>query len=143
MALPPFRRPSVPIAWLLSLVLTPASVLAQDVAAPAHLVVVDGNATLEQEFASEPATSGLPLVPGDRLRTAAGRAEVLFPDGSILDVDEYTVVDLQANTLVRVAAGRVLLTVAGTNNPGAALVYEVDTAIASARSNGPGEYRIA
>ena len=30
------------------------------------------------------------MLPGDRLRTSAGRAEILFPDGSALAIDEYT-----------------------------------------------------
>jgi len=115
---------------------------AQD-AAPAHIAVVDGNATLDTERGSEPAVIGLPLIPGDRLRTTGGRIEVLFPDGSVLDIDEYTTVDLRSDTLLRLAGGRLLLTVAGANDPANALPYQVDTPVASARNEGPGEYRMA
>ena len=59
--------------------------------APAHVAFVDGLASLEREAQTDQAAAGTPLVPGDRLRTDNGRVEVLFPDGSALDVDEYLV----------------------------------------------------
>src|SRR5437667_2563699 len=55
--------------------------------APAHLAFVEGDALLDREDRTEAATGSVPFVPGDRLRTQAGRAEVLFPDGSALEVD--------------------------------------------------------
>src|SRR5688572_19473180 len=88
---------------------------AQNTTAPAHLAFVDGSATLEREGQSEPADAGMPLVAGDRLRTTRGRVEVLFPDGTALEVDEYASIELQAPTLLRLTAGRVLLIVAGVN----------------------------
>src|SRR3954463_13215971 len=69
--------------------------------APAHLSAVDGTATLERENTSEAAAAGVPFMPGDRISTDGGRVEVLFPDGSTLAVDEYSAVDLQADTLLR------------------------------------------
>src|SRR5438477_9625713 len=59
-------------------------------APPPHISIVNGSVTLDREDMSEPATAGVPLVPGDRLRTERGRAELLFPDGSAVDMDEYT-----------------------------------------------------
>jgi hypothetical protein len=111
--------------------------------APAHLAYVDGAASLDREGTIEPAGSGVPFVPGDRLRTDAGRVEVLFPDGSILDVDQFTSVDILSQTLLRVGDGRVLLTVAGAGNPAAAVRFQVDTPTASVVTDGPGEYRVA
>jgi hypothetical protein len=111
--------------------------------APAHVALVDGLASLEREAQAEPASAGTPLVPGDRLRTDSGRVEVLFPDGSALDVDDYSSVDLQSPTLLRVTTGRVKLTVAGANNPSGAIRYQIDTPVASAMTDGPGEFRVA
>jgi hypothetical protein len=69
--------------------------------------------------------------------------QVLFPDGSALDVDDSTSVDLQSPTLLRVTAGRVKLTVAGANNPSGAIRYQIDTPVASAMTDGAGEFRVA
>lgn len=119
-------------------------VYAQDAAqAPAHLAIVDGRATLEREGEIEDAAGGVPFVTGDRLRTEAGRVEIIFPDGSSLDVDEFTSIDLLSPTLVRMAAGRVLLRVAGADNPSEAVRYQIDTAVASVVTDGPGEFRVA
>ena len=46
--------------------------------APAHLAYIEGEVSLEREGQTEAATSSLPLIPGDRLRTTQGRAEILF-----------------------------------------------------------------
>jgi hypothetical protein len=116
---------------------------AQNTTAPAHLAFVDGSATLEREGQSEAADSGMPLVAGDRLRTTLGRVEVLFPDGTALEVDEFASIELQAPTLLRLTAGRVLLIVAGVNDPANAIRYQIDTPEASALTDGPGEYRVA
>ena len=110
---------------------------------PAHLAYVDGTATLERDGQVETAVSGMPFVPGDRLQTTRGRVEVLFPDGSSLAVDEFTTVELQDRALMRMPAGRVLLTVAGVNDPGNAVRYQIDTPPAAATTDGPGEYRVA
>jgi hypothetical protein len=117
--------------------------VAQATAAPPHLAFVDGSATLEREGQAETAVSGMPFVPGDRLQTTRGRIEILFADGSTLAVDEFTVIELQDLTIVRLTAGRLLLTVAGVNDPAAAQRYQIDTPAASASTDGPGEYRIA
>lgn len=136
-------RCSCAIAAFLSCALT-ASVQAQDIeVTPAHVSVVDGRASLLRDGQLEQLGTGMPFVPGDQLRTEAGRAEILFPDGSALDVDEFTSVDLMSPTLMRVTAGRVLLVVFGAANPSAAVRYQIDTPSASAATDGPGEYRVA
>lgn len=119
---------------------------AQDAAtteAPPHVAVVDGTATLDREDGVEPATPGMPLVPGDRLRTESGRVEILFPDASALAVDEYSIIDLQAPALVRVTGGRVILVVAGAARPESAGRFQIDTPAASINTYGPGEYRVS
>ena len=111
--------------------------------APPYLAVVDGAATVDREDVTEPAPSGAPLVPGDRVRTERGRVEVLFPDGSALAVDEYSSIELQASALLRVMSGRVILVVAGRDDPESAARFQIDTPAATVDTHGPGEYRIS
>src|SRR5215510_6144137 len=110
---------------------------------PPHLARVDGTATLDREDVAETATGGVPLVPGDRVRTERGRVELLFPDGSALDLDEYSTIELEGPTLLRMTSGRVILVAAGANNPTSVVQYQIDTPVASAQTDGPGEYRIS
>jgi hypothetical protein len=107
---------------------------------PAHVAVVDGEATLEREGVVEALELNTVLVAGDRLRTQRGRVEVAFGDGSVLDVDTYSSVDLLAETLLRLLEGRVRMTVARSAT-GAS--YRVDAAGGSAVLRTAGEYRIA
>src|SRR5690242_5527003 len=74
---------------------------------PAHLAVIDGSQTLERDGQQLAAAIGMPIVAGDRLSTARGRAEVRFEDGSALDLDEYTSIDVASLTLIRLNRGRV------------------------------------
>jgi hypothetical protein len=130
------------VAAFLASLTQPTLLFAQEAPAPAHLSVVEGTATLERETGTEDASTGLPLVPGDRIRTAAGRVEVLFPEGSALAIDEYSVVDLQSETLIRLASGRALLHVAGARDPARAVRYQIDTPVASIANAGAGEFRV-
>lgn len=122
-----------------------SAVRAQDAfdAPPPHLSLVEGTATLDREDVTEPATEGMVMVPGDRLRTERGRAELLFPDGSAIDLDEYTTFELEGPTLVRMTNGRLLVFAAGANNPSSAVQFQIDTPMASAQTDGPGEYRVS
>jgi len=128
----------------LTLLSAPVPAQGQDsFAAPAHIDFVDGHASLEREGQLEPVDAGMLFITGDRLRTTTGRVEVIFPDGSVLDVDEYSSVDLQDSALLRLTGGRLLLTVAGADDPARAALYQIDTPVASATTDGPGEYRVA
>jgi hypothetical protein len=80
-------------------------VCAQEAAPPAYLARVDGEATLERDGVSEPATRNMPFVAGDRVRTAAGRVEIVFPDGSGIEVGDYSEVEAVSATRVRLLAG--------------------------------------
>ena len=111
--------------------------------APAHLAYLDGTVTLERDGAVDVATVNEPIIPGDRLRTTAGRLELLFPDGSALALDENSSLDMLSPTLVRLIAGRATLIVAGASDPPAAVRYQIDTPVASVRIDGPGEFRVA
>jgi uncharacterized protein DUF6600/FecR-like protein len=106
---------------------------------PAHLWAVDGVASLEREGRLETAEENTALVAGDRLRTDRGRVEVLFDDGSALDVDEFSRIDLLGDSLVRLTEGRIRLTLARGAD---AFDYRIDTAAGSALIRTAGEYRI-
>src|SRR6476661_5862771 len=56
-------------------------------APPAYVAVVDGAASIEREGRVETAPLNMPVVSGDRLRTAEGRMEGRLADGSTLDLD--------------------------------------------------------
>ena len=47
----------------------------------------------------------MPFVQGDRLRTEAGRVEIQFPDGTAIEVGEYSLVEAVTPTRVRLLAG--------------------------------------
>src|SRR6185503_20810693 len=55
---------------------------------PAYIVAVEGSVTLDRDGDVQPAVEKMPIVAGDRLRTTAGRAEIRFPDGTGIEVDE-------------------------------------------------------
>lgn len=141
-----FSPVTSPVVVLVLAFLYPAAALGQnsvEPGPPANIAFVDGTALLDRESSTEPVTVNAPFIPGDRLRTSRGRIEISFPDGSILDLDEYSTVELQAPGLLRVSSGRVLLTVAGAGSPASALGYQIDTPQASVVTSGPGEYRVA
>src|SRR5262245_2110314 len=115
---------------------------ASDPQAPAHVAYIDGAVTLEREGQAELASVNVPVVAGDRIATAAGRVEIIFPDGTVLDVDESSVIEFLAAGLLRLSEGRVLLTVPGANDPNRAPHYQIDTPVASLRTDTPGEFRI-
>ncbi len=140
----PRRAPAVSLYLLSTLLASAPLARAQNAdQAPGHIEFVEGRATVERDGQADAAASGAPIVPGDSVRTDGGRLEILFPDGTALDIDEYTSLDLQSPTLLRVTSGRVLLTVTGTSSPASAMRYQIDTPAASATTEGPGEYRVA
>jgi hypothetical protein len=109
--------------------------------APAYVAGVDGVARLDREGQSEAAEQGVPIVPGDRLRTEAGRVELAFPNGTQVYLDRYTEVELGDPLALRVVRGRLYVRVTATidadgplliDGPGAAVEFQDD-----------GEYRVA
>jgi hypothetical protein len=108
--------------------------------APAHIAVVDGTATLEREGQPDAAPTSMPLISGDRLRTAAGRVEVMFGDGSTLHLDTNTVVDFQSDDVIRLLEGRVRLTIPG---PPRQVSYRIDAPAGWVQIQEPGEYRVS
>src|SRR5712692_9841079 len=69
---------------------------------PAHISFVDGSATVEHDGEVVPAVINMPIAEGDRLRTANGHVEVLFPDGSAIEIDPLSEVEFLTAMRVRV-----------------------------------------
>jgi FecR protein len=107
---------------------------------PAHISLVDGAAVLERDGSSETASSSMPLLAGDRLRTESGRVEVLFGDGSTLHLDGSTIVDFQSDEVIRLKQGRVRLAIAG---PAREVHYRIDAPGGWVEITHPGEYRVS
>jgi hypothetical protein len=107
---------------------------------PGHLAIVDGAAWLERDGDVERAEENIALLAGDRIRTADGRVEVLFADGSVLDIDRGTTVALLSESLLGLERGQVRLTLARATT---AVDYRVDGAGSTAWIRGAGEYRVA
>ena len=57
---------------------------------PAHLAFVDGSVDVIQDGVSARAEPPTLLNDGDTVRTAYGRAEIVFADGSLLHLDRDT-----------------------------------------------------
>jgi len=105
---------------------------------PAYVAVTEGVAFIERDGRVESTPLNMPLVAGDRLRTTEGRMEVRFADGSALDLDARTAIDMQSDTLLRLMGGRVRLTV--RTMPSTA--WRIDSPAGSARLEDIGEYRL-
>jgi hypothetical protein len=119
---------------------------AQDVTAqpaPAYISTIEGAVTLIRDSRTEAASSNLPLLEGDRLRTDVGRLEVFLPDGSLLHLDQATTVDLLSGSLTRLISGRIIFIVAGQSDERPAVDYQIDAAAGSVRILQPGEYRLS
>ncbi len=107
---------------------------------PAHIAFVEGSAVLERDGRPDNSPANMPLLAGDRVRTQAGRVEILFADGSTLHLDANTTVDFQSDELVRLLDGRLRLAIPG---PDREVSYRVDAPSAWAQITQPGEYRVA
>src|SRR6266550_1268258 len=90
---------------------------AQEAPPPAYLSVVDGAATLERDGEAEPAVVNMPIVEGDILRTTTGRLEVVFPDGSAIEIEPDSEVEFISATRVRVVRGAMEHGVADRRDP--------------------------
>jgi hypothetical protein len=109
--------------------------------APAYIAAVDGLARLDREGQSEAAERGVPLVPGDRLRTEGGRVELAFPNGTQVYLDRYTEVELGDPLGLRVARGRLYVRVSSTIDAGEPITIDGPGAWIDFQDDG--EYRIA
>lgn len=114
-----------------------------DLATPAHISVVQGTAVLERNGLGEAAVENMPLLEGDRLRTETGRLEVLLPDGSVLDLDRNTTLDLLGGGLMRLLGGRIGFIVSSQLEGEARRDYQVDAPAGMIRFIASGEYRVS
>jgi hypothetical protein len=114
----------------------PAS--AQDAVPFAHVSYTEGRVLVEHEATTEEVDGNTPLVAGDRLRTEDGRAEVLFGDGSLVQLDQQTTMDVLSDALVRVMSGRVIVRATSTR----AGQLQIDTPAGSVFLQSGGEYHI-
>jgi hypothetical protein len=102
----------------------------------AYVSVVDGSARLERAGDVVTDFEQVPLEAGDAVRTARGRVEVLFSDGSVIALDEYTDITIDEAYAWRLHGGRMKVTWRAGS-------FEVDGAPAGvARLRSGGEYRI-
>ena len=118
-------------------------VSAQNPPPPAHIAMVDGIAMLGHDDQLNEAAPQMLFVPGDRIQTTSGRVEILFPDGSALDVDGSSIVEMQSSSILTIKHGRVQLTVSDASNRSTVVGYQLVTRIASARTAAAGEYRLS
>lgn len=107
---------------------------------PAHIALVEGAAILERDGESDDSPLNMPLLAGDRVRTRAGRVEILFADGSTLHLDQHSVIDLQSDELIRLTDGRIRLSIPG---PSRDVRYRVDGPQGWLTITEPGDYRLA
>ena len=114
---------------------------------PAHLAVVEGTVTLERDARVEPALANVPLLAGDRVRTEAGHVAVRFGSGSMLELDRFSDVDLQADSLVQLLSGAlhvVLVSNVACSPPESwCLAYRIDAAPGSVVLHTVGDYRVS
>src|SRR3954453_19260334 len=117
--------------------LATTSAFARDVSGnpPAHISFVDGAAVLQRDGQSDTSPQNMPLLAGDRVRTDAGRVEILYADGSALLLDETTTIDFQSEDLIRFLEGPIRLIVAG---PDRQVQYRIDAPFASVNVDSPG-----
>jgi hypothetical protein len=108
--------PSIRVVLISAVVLACGTLASgQDAAGlpPAHVSFVEGTAMVAHDGEWEAAVINLPLVEGDRVRTTAGRAQLLFPDGTAIDIDPYSEIEFVTAAQVRVSAGSIERQAAG------------------------------
>ncbi len=109
--------------------------------APAYIAALEGMVRLDRDGQTETAEEGVPLVPGDRLRTDGGHVEVAFPTGTQLYLDRYTEIELVDPLAVRVARGRLYVRVASTIDADERLIVDGPGAMVEFQDDG--ENRVA
>ncbi len=129
-----FRR-LLPLTVLL---LGSGPLAAQTSSPPPHLSVLDGRAAIARGTDREDAIANTPLTLGDQLRVGDGRAEVLLGDGSIVHLDARTILDVNGDNVLRLAAGRLIV----VTDRGAGTL-QIDTAPAQVRVRPSTEVHLA
>lgn len=112
----------------------------QNQAPPAGYVsALEGSGRVDRDGEQIDAERGLPIAAGDRVRTEAGRLEITLTDGSRLHLDRFSEIELPTDLVVRLARGRLLVTL----RPGVRDRVSVEAPGALARFDDDGQYRVA
>ncbi len=112
----------------------------EDMAPPAGFVsAIEGAARLDRDGELSDVERGVPVVAGDRLRTDAGRVEITLADGTRLHLDRYSELELPSDLVVRLARGRLLVTM----DAGGGDRVSVEAPGALARFDEDGQYRVS
>jgi uncharacterized protein DUF6600/FecR-like protein len=107
--------------------------------APAHLAFVEGGVDLIHEGVAERADPPVLLVEGDILRTANGRAEIVFGDGTLLHLDHSAELEMLGPERMRLVEGRAILRLsAAVREP-----YTIDTPGGTVKLDSRGEFGIS
>ena len=103
---------------------------------PAYVSAISGEARLDRDGEVTGDFEQVPLQIGDQIRTTRGRLEVLYDDGSVVALDEYSAVSVDAENTWRLHTGRMkVVSRAGS--------FAVDAApVGVARLRGGGDYRV-
>lgn len=103
---------------------------------PAYVSALSGEARLDRDGEVTGDFEQVPLQVGDQIRTTRGRVEVLYDDGSVVALDEYSAVSVDAENTWRLHTGRMkVVSRAGS--------FAVDAApVGVARLRAGGDYRI-
>lgn len=103
---------------------------------PAYVSAISGDARLDRDGEVTRDFEQVPLLTGDQLRTTRGRVEVLFTDGSVIALDEYSAVTVDTESTWRLHTGRMKVV-------SRSAAFAVDAApIGAARLSGGGDYLI-
>lgn len=106
---------------------------------PAHVGFVSGQAILERGSDAIPLEVGLPLVAGDRVRTTAGRAQLLDA-ASLLHLDAHSTIALQPDDVWVLENGRLHLATTAVESSLLSPASRVRSGMALIRLEEPGEY---
>jgi hypothetical protein len=106
--------------------------------APANLAFVDGVVDVTQGGVTEPADPPMMLLEGDVVHTRAGRAELVFGDGTLLHIAPESEVEILGDERLRLQAGRVQVRLSHA----ASRPYVIDTPLSSVRLDAQGEYGV-
>ena len=106
--------------------------------APAHIAFIEGAVDVVHDGVAERADPPVLLVEGDIVRTANGRAEIVFGDGTLLYLDHSGELEVLAPDRLRLLEGRVIVRVSAA----ARSAYVLDTPGGSVRLDGRGEFGV-
>jgi hypothetical protein len=103
---------------------------------PAYVSAVSGEARLHRANDDTGDFEQVPLQIGDQIRTTRGRVEILYSDGSIIALDEYSSVTVDGESTWRIHTGRIK----AVSRDDGFIIDAAPVGIARLRENG--DYRV-